>query len=445
MVIPWTQRSGNEARREFAQESFERTRILQQEGRGAASKQVLQKLYPVNAEFFGVAPSIYVFRGLFRAFAGAVADVTLPKGCFFSGSAVVAALSRNVRNDDGSPACNHLVVEHLNRVMRAEEKAHNERLMLLRRLCDNKSRVARLIMSWLGTDEFRTPVDQLRQDIVDAGVQGEFKREDPDVFDWTDNGFGLYARSDIDIFVSCLTAEEGNRKVRSIFGKICAAVGYECVAVRTPNTVTICRSWPERHVQIILLTLPEPGQHLLFADMDCTAVAYMEGEVYINSRSRRAFYTGSNTIPLSMLRNRKDTPKRVAAYAHRGFRPLFMEDLASADDATSELLDQVEEEMQWEGKKLFNMFCLDDEPVAFQRAVDFLWDNNTAYGAFNCPRMLGLKACHIEGFFRRMDLEATKQGKLLVATIVEKEEQLPTTLSKLEKSSSEAWVAWGFV
>ena len=35
------------------------------------------------------------------------------------------------------------------------------------------------------------------------------------------------------------------------------------------NTVTFARSWPERHVQVVLYTMPSVGHILAFADLDC--------------------------------------------------------------------------------------------------------------------------------------------------------------------------------
>ena len=103
-----------------------------------------------------------------------------------------------------------------------------------------------------------------------------------------------------------------------LYHRICLAAGGDVACVRTPNTLTMCRSWPERHVQLILLTMQKPSHHLLFADLDCTAVAYMGGEVFTTSRSRRALETGRNLVPHAMLRNRRDMPPRIAAYQKGG-------------------------------------------------------------------------------------------------------------------------------
>ena len=48
-----------------------------------------------------LAPDLAVFRTLFRCFAGRVADLVLPRGAFFTGSAVVAAAT--VPHDLRSP------------------------------------------------------------------------------------------------------------------------------------------------------------------------------------------------------------------------------------------------------------------------------------------------------------------------------------------------------
>ena len=65
------------------------------------------------------------------------------------------------------------------------------------------------------------------------------------------------------------------------------------------NTVTFARSWPERHVQVVLYTLPSVGHILAFADLDCTAMAVIGGIPYTTARSRRALTDKVNAVPRS--------------------------------------------------------------------------------------------------------------------------------------------------
>ena len=65
------------------------------------------------------------------------------------------------------------------------------------------------------------------------------------------------------------------------------------------NTVTFARSWPERHVQVVLYTMSSVGHILAFADLDCTAMAVIGGIPYTTARSRRALTDKANAVPRS--------------------------------------------------------------------------------------------------------------------------------------------------
>ena len=65
------------------------------------------------------------------------------------------------------------------------------------------------------------------------------------------------------------------------------------------NTITFARSWPERHVQVVLYTMPSVGHILAFADLDCTAMAVIGGIPYTTARSRRALTDKVNAVPRS--------------------------------------------------------------------------------------------------------------------------------------------------
>ena len=219
-----------------------------------------------------------------------------------------------------------------------------------------------------------TDIEQLREDIYNLQPEPQYPTEEFDVCEWTNNGLGNYARSDIDIFVCASTVEEGNRKVRDIYRKIRALEGEECVSVKTPNSVTICRSWPERHVQVVLLTMPSISETLLFCDLDCTCLAFKAGRVFTNSRSRRAIATRKNVVPHSMLLNRSDTPKRVAAYTRRGFSPHYLTDSRVRNGVLAPLLQKVEEERNRVPKKLLDLmvFDLDGAEIDMQEIVGYL-------------------------------------------------------------------------
>ncbi len=252
----------------------------------------------------------------------------------------------------------------------------------------------------------------------------------------------------MDIFICANTIEEGDAKVKAIYRRMLAM--EDCAVVKTPNSVTICRSWPERHVQIVVLTMQHVWHHLLFCDLDCTAMAYTGGQVYTNTRSRRALATGCNWVPDSMLLNRHDTPKRIAAYHKRGFEAKYLPD----DTMSREQLDRiealalkVEEEITDPGKLLFdfNVISDEDEQVEFEVVVGFLMKHNTAYQAWNVPRMVDLEAGHIHTYYQRLDERARQRGGDLVTALVHSEREIPSTLFKLAKSGRELWVLFGLI
>ena len=66
---------------------------------------------------------------------------------------------------------------------------------------------------------------------------------------------------------SCVRLALGDCETGGGLGAQGAPSGF---AVSTKaNTVTFARSWPERHVQVVLYTMPSVGHILAFADLDC--------------------------------------------------------------------------------------------------------------------------------------------------------------------------------
>ena len=389
-----------------------------------------------------VTPNLYMFRAAFRAFAGRVADIALPSGAFFGGSAVLAAAT-------AAHSGNATMVRYLTRQAFQESVEYKQKFMCLCRKC-GRAPLALRILSCLGPAAGLIDPEELRANIVDIHGEGEHPTDEDDCFHLTNNGFGPYSRSDVDIFVCADTIEEGDAKVKTIYRRM-LATGEECAFVKTPNSVTVCRGWPERHVQIVVLVMEQVWHHLLFCDLDCTAMAYMGGEVYTNTRSRRALTTGCNWVPMSMLLNRHDTPKRVAAYHKRGFEPRYLPDDTMSREQLHRieaLALEVETEVAKPGKKLFDFYVLadhDDWEIECEDVVEFLMQHNTAYQAWNVPRMVGLEAVHIHAYYRRLDERALQRGGELVTALVHSEHDIPSTLFKLAKSRRELWVLFGLV
>ncbi len=111
--------------------------------------------------------------------------------------------------------------------------------------------------------------------------------------------------------------EDADSKIENLYRQVCDLDGREITALRTKNSITVCRNWPERHVQIVVLYMKSITEHLLIADLDCTAMAYRGGQVLTCSRSRRALRTHKNVVPDSMLLNRQDETKNQSRTTNR--------------------------------------------------------------------------------------------------------------------------------
>ena len=205
-----------------------------------------------------LAPDLAVFRTLFRCFAGREADLVLPRGAFFTGSAVVAAATvpRGLRSPELLAvlrACGH-----------AEEGPKNTAAIVLMRTLDKKRVLVRSVLAYVGGI---TDILEVRARVEDAMPEPLFPpMEEDDVLRWTNNGYGPYARSDIDIMVRCTTQTAGDAIVREVYDLLKHMDDKPCTIIRTASTVTFARSWPERHGQVVLYVMPSVSSLLLFAD-----------------------------------------------------------------------------------------------------------------------------------------------------------------------------------
>ncbi len=167
----------------FVAESHRRLDIL--EGRQPPSD--LQPLYDKETKQLAhgnvsqnVTPNLYMFRAAFRAFAGRAADIALPTGAFFGGSAVLAAATAT---HSGNPT----MVSYLARQAYRESVEYKQKFMYLAR----KVRVPLVlrILGYLGPTGLIDP-QELRANIVDIHGEGEHPTDEEDCFHWTNNGFG---------------------------------------------------------------------------------------------------------------------------------------------------------------------------------------------------------------------------------------------------------------
>lgn len=143
-----------------------------------------------------------------------------------------------------------------------------------------------------------------------------------------------YNLADIDLFFVAPTKAKAAASLNRVQLELQSAMersqsgtgqGRSHVAVRTPNSVTLCPRFPLRHVQLVLRVAEDMGEHLANADLDCTSVCYDGQTVWATPRAIRAFETGFNLVSNQALLQRKDLPDRIAKYAQRGFGSMVYE------------------------------------------------------------------------------------------------------------------------
>ncbi|KAL8331874.1 hypothetical protein RB593_002310 [Gaeumannomyces tritici] len=123
--------------------------------------------------------------------------------------------------------------------------------------------------------------------------------------------------SDVDLFLYGLTEEQALAKIAEIEGSIKDSILTECTTVRTKNAITICSSYPTRHVQIVLRIYKSVSEILTGFDVDCSGAAYDGKQVYCTPRALQSFVTQINHVDLS--RRSPSYENRLSKYSHRGF------------------------------------------------------------------------------------------------------------------------------
>ena len=386
-----------------------------------------------------VCPDVRQFRTLFKAFAGKVSHVRLPSGCFYAGSSVLAC----------TQIPQELYIDELNQFTceydLAAERRWQAGFMSLRRHGIPRA----LVKHILYTAETVDDSELLRERICAHYPERVYDTPEWDVYDWSANDFGPYARSDVDIFVTAKSQTEADSKVARVYDNICQLEGRQCTALRTPNSVTIVRDWPERHVQIIVLYMRSVAEHLLFADLDCTCLAFQNGQVLASSRGMRALRSGKNVVPDSMLLNRKDTPERIGSYKKRGFDVYSISDARVDMNTMQQLYARIGASYCAAGTKFFSMSeHLSDNGTGranVQLAVEWLSRANTSYRSWNLPRMPGITSEIVQRFFLRVEQMARENGEPLITALLGEGQPLPPAQLKLHKSQRELWSSWGLL
>ena len=144
-----------------------------------------------------------------------------------------------------------------------------------------------------------------------------------------------------------------------------------------------------------------------------------------------------------MLANRRDTPKRVAAYLKRGFGPYYLADDKITLEAFRRLHEEVKEHYIFE-KKLMNLSVFGwGEPFDMDAVTTTMASDNTSYASWNVPRMVHLTSAGIRSFFTKLS-EQTDDPRFQVE-FVDNVTGLPAAQSKLDKVQQEQWIAWGML
>jgi hypothetical protein len=115
-----------------------------------------------------------------------------------------------------------------------------------------------------------------------------------------------FSGGDIDLFLYGLTDEQAFAKVAEI-SEALHVNGEVSLIVRTANTITFQRKWPNRHVQIILYMYHSPADVLCSFDIDCCACGYDGSDVLVLPRARLAINRALNVTDPSRVSPTYDT------------------------------------------------------------------------------------------------------------------------------------------
>jgi len=381
------------------------------------------------------ASSQAVFVALFHLTAGASACAELPSGVYAFGGSVAACLAVPIY-DEIDYSSLHMAGKAIGLFLSAAR-------MWRRSLGPNLAGrlpepLVEKIESFLGFEKASLAAEVasiLRTHGV--FVDDEYDREESGFgrdgnWSWwlSDGGRAPYARTDVDYYITAVSLEEAGIKAEALRRELKEVLG-EHVAVRTPNTLTLCPPFPGRHVQIVLTAHLDLASVMLFADLDSTAAAYDGRSVWGSSRFLRAVRGGVNVVPPKMWAERRDTMGRAAKYVRRGFGV----SLRREDGLSCMRRGEYDED---DVKQLRRVVRL--SPPFFTASstntaeVGLQLESNTAYNEYKIPRGPGVTPDIVELFFRRQGAD----GRISEA---EKPLRCEWRLSR----RPEEWVQWGAV
>ena len=240
----------------------------------------------------------------------------------------------------------------------------------------------------------------------------------------TARGCAPYARTDVDFYVTGDSLEQASERAEALRFELKEVLG-EHASVRTPNTLTLCPAFPERHSQIVLTAHRDLSSIMLFADLDSTAVGFDGRQVWGSGRFLRAVREGVNIVPVGMWELRSDTIGRSAKYIRRGFGVCLGSRKHWRAYPTA-----VRQEACWIARMKPRYFTADSSnPLE----VSLQLQSNTAYNEYKIPRGPGVTPEIVEIFFKQHGAET----RLLDAKV-------PLTSEWRLSRKPEDWVQWHF-
>lgn len=350
-----------------------------------------------------------IFIALYHLIAGPVACADLPKGAYACGGCVTACVA--LPRMGFWAQCDATPPE--------SERLAAAGLQIGRYLADCRfwqTQARKVLDRQLGSDRLPAPAFQListfagldkqSQPLMVRALLRDYQLVDDDGLPTALHGFGkwmhedgteAYAKTDIDFYITGESLSETSDRFMALLEELRTVLPVSTTAIQTPNTVTFCPDFPGRHVQIVSTVHVDVDSILLFADLDCTTLAYDGKNVRASHRFMRALAAQQNQISVGMWLRRADTLKRAGKYVPRGWGVA----LRGADGWSSQDIKMARSRVGHVAHERKRFYAVSDEEE-IQAGMHRLQTNNTAYNEYRIPRGPGVSAAKIEQFLQAL-------------------------------------------